>query len=115
MRDAEAALALAKSCQDDRELGSAIWVLRKILGDDVSRDEKGDPRRLSTQGVGDGPHCQRDQPGDAQQGHKSKAQHFEGRKLQVAEEAASESLVAVEPLAARCLGMGRSFPSSCSR
>ncbi len=106
VRDAEAALALAKSCQDDRELGSAIWVLQKILGDDVSRDEEGTPELR--QGVAADRIVSVTDP-EMRHGHKSKAQHFEGRKLQVAEEATSELLVAVEPLAAN-VGDGKEFP-----
>jgi transposase len=97
VQDAEAVLDLAVDQADDPEVRAAAWLLTKILGDDVSSDETGQPQ------LGEG--TARDRivsltDLEMRHGRKSAAQRFDGRKWQVAEEPTSELLVTLEPVPA---------------
>jgi len=103
VQDAEAVLDLALEQADDDEVRSAAWLLAKILGDDVTTDEQGDPQL--GQGVAEDRIVSVTDP-EMRHGHKSRARLFEGRKLQVATDQASELLLAAEPMPANA-GDGR--------
>jgi len=103
VQDAEAALDLASEQADDPEVRSAAWLLAKILGDDVVADEQGEPEL--GEGVAEDRIVSLTDP-EMRHGRKSAAQRFDGRKLQVAADQASELLLAVEPMAANA-GDGR--------
>jgi transposase len=92
--DARAALDLALADCDDADVRSAGWLLTKILGDDVVSDELGAPQ--IGRGVAPDRVISLTDP-DMRHGHKSEARHFDGRKVQVVTEAASELVLAVEP------------------
>jgi transposase len=95
--DAQAALGVALAQTDDAEVRAAGWLLTKILGDDLVTDEHGDPQ------IGRGVAADRvislTDP-ELRHGHKSEVKHFDGRKVQVATDAASELVLAVEPMPA---------------
>jgi hypothetical protein len=96
-QDAEAVLDLALAQADDPEVRAAAWLLTKILGDDVTTDEAGDPQ------IGEGTAPDRIvslTDVEMRHGRKSASQRFDGRKWQVAEEPTRELLVAVEPVPA---------------
>ena len=97
VQDAEAALDLALEQADDDEVRAAGWLLAKILGDDVTTDEQGEPQL--GQGVAEDRIVSLTDP-EMRHGHKSRARLFEGRKLQVATDQASELLLAAEPIPA---------------
>ena len=103
VQDAEAALDLAVEQADDAEVRSAAWLLTKILGDDVTIDEQGDPQ--IGQGVAEDRIVSVTDP-EMRHGRKSAAKRFDGRKLQVACDQGSGLLLAVEPTAANA-GDGR--------
>jgi len=103
VQDAEAALDLAVEQADDDEVRAAGWLLAKILGDDVTTDKHGDPQL--GQGVAEDRIVSLTDP-EMRYGHKSRARLFEGRKLQVATDQASELLLAAEPIPANA-GDGR--------
>lgn len=103
VQDAEDVLDLAVEHADDDEVRSAGWLLAKILGDDVTSDEQGDSQLR--QGVAEDRIVSLTDP-EMRHGHKSRARLFEGRKLQVAADQASELLLAVEPIPANA-GDGR--------
>jgi transposase len=92
--DAHAALDLALPACDDAEVRAAGWLLTKILGDDVVTDEQGDPQ--IGRGVAPDRVISLTDP-EMRHGHKSEVKHFDGRKVQVATDAASELVLAVEP------------------
>jgi len=97
VQDAEAVLDLAVEQADDPEVRVAAWLLTKILGDDVTTDETGQPQ------IGEGTAPDRIvslTDIEMRHGRKSAAQRFDGRKWQVAEELSSELLLAVEPVPA---------------
>jgi len=97
VQDAEAVLDLALDQADDPDVRAAAWLLTKILGDDVTTDETGQPQI----GAGTAPDRIVSLTDVAMRhGRKSAAQRFDGRKWQVAEEPTSELLVAVEPVPA---------------
>jgi transposase len=103
VQDAEAVLELALEQVDDPEVRAAAWLLTKILGDDVTTDETGQPQ------LGEGTAPDRIvslTDLEMRHGRKSAAQRFDGRKWQVAEEPGSELLLAVEPIPAN-VGDGR--------
>jgi hypothetical protein len=75
----------------------AGWLLTKILGDDLVTDEHGDPQ--IGRGVAPDRFVSLTDP-EMRHGHKSAVKHFDGRKLQVATEATSELLLAIEPIPA---------------
>jgi hypothetical protein len=95
--DAHAALEVALAESDDAEVRSAGWLLTKILGDDVVTDDQGAAQ--IGRGVAPDRVISLTDP-DMRHGHKSKAKHFDGRKVTVATDAASELVLAVEPLPA---------------
>ncbi len=103
VEDAEAVLDLAVEQADDDEVRTAGWLLAKILGDDVTTDEQGNP--LLGQGVAEDRIVSLTDP-EMRHGRKSRARLFEGRKLQVAADQASELLLAAEPMPANA-GDGR--------
>ena len=115
-QDAEAVLALALEQVADPEVRAAAWLLTKILGDDLTLDEAGEPQiaegtapdRIVSLTDLEMRHGRTHRPTlAAGQGHgQSAAQRFDGRKWQVAEEPGSELLVAVEPVPAN-VGDGR--------
>ena len=83
MQDAEAVLDLALAQADDPDVRAAAWLLTKILGDDVTTDETGEPQ------IGEGTAPDRIvslTDLEMRHGRKSAAQRFDGRKWQVAEE-----------------------------
>ncbi len=103
VEDAEAVLDLAVAQADDPEVRAAAWLLTKILGDDVTTDETGQPQ------LGQGTAPDRIvslTDVELRHGRKSAAQRFDGRKWQVAAELTSELLVAIEPVPAN-VGDGR--------
>jgi transposase len=103
VRDAEATLDLALHQADDLEVRTAAWLLTKILGDDLTTNEAGDPQ--IGQGVAEDRIVSLTDV-EMRHGRKSASQRFDGRKLQVAEEQSSELIVAIEPLPANA-GDGR--------
>jgi len=103
VQDAEAVLDLAVEQADDPEVRSAAWLLTKVLGDDVATNENGDPEIAD--GVAEDRIVSLSDP-EMRHGHKSAAQRFDGRKIQVAADQKSELLLAVEPTAANA-GDGR--------
>jgi transposase len=103
VRDAEATLDLALQQANEPDVRAAAWLLTKILGDDLTTDEAGDPQ--IGQGVAEDRIVSLTDP-DMRHGRKSASQRFDGRKLQVAEEQTSELIVAIEPVPANA-GDGR--------
>lgn len=103
VQDAEAVLDLVLEQADDDEVRAAGWLLAKILGDDVVTDKEGNPEL--GQGVAEDRIVSLTDP-EMRHGHKSRARLFEGRKLQVATDQASELLLAAEPIPAN-VGDGR--------
>jgi transposase len=97
VRDAEATLDLALKQADDPDVRAAAWLLTKILGDDLTTDEAGDPQ--IGQGVAEDRIVSLTDV-EMRHGRKSASQRFDGRKLQVAEEQTSELIVAIEPVPA---------------
>lgn len=95
--DAHAALELALAASDDAEVRAAGWLLTKILGDDLVTDGQGDPH--IGRGVAPDRVISLTDP-EMRHGHKTAAKHFSGRKVQVAIDAASELVLAVEPMPA---------------
>jgi len=95
--DARAVLDVALAQTDDAEVRAAGWLLTKILGDDLVADEHGDPQ--IGRGVAPDRTVSLTDP-ELRHGHKSEVKHFDGRKVQVATDAASELLLAVEPMPA---------------
>lgn len=96
VQDAEAVLELTKQT-DDSEVRSAAWLLTKILGDDVTTDEGGNPQ--IGKGVAEDRIVSLTDP-EMRHGRKSAAKRFDGHKIQVAADQQSELLLAVEPAAA---------------
>ena len=92
--DAHAALEVALAETDQAEVRAAGWLLTKILGDDLVTDEHGDPQ--IGRGVAPDRVMSLTDP-EMRHGHKSAAKHFDGRKVQVAVDAGSELVLAVEP------------------
>jgi len=103
VQDAEAALDLVVEQADDPEIRSAAWLLTKILGDDVTTDEHGEPQ--IGKGVAEDRIVSLTDP-EMRHGRKSAAKRFDGHKMQVAADQQSELLLAVEPVAANS-GDGR--------
>jgi len=95
--DAHAALDVALADSDQAEVRAAGWLLTKILGDDVVTNEHGDPQ--IGRGVAPDRIISLTDP-EMRRGHKSAAKHFDGRKVTVATDAASELVLAVEPMPA---------------
>jgi transposase len=96
VRDAEAALELVQDSEDPA-VRSTAWLLTKILGDDIESDEQGEPR--IAQGVAKDRIVSVTDP-EMHHGRKSGSRRFDGRKAQVAMDADSGLLLAVEPVPA---------------
>ncbi len=92
--DAHAALDVALAQSDDAEVRAAGWLLTKILGDDLVADDHGDPQ--IGHGVAPDRIISLTDP-QMRHGRKSTVKHFDGRKVQVAADAGSELVLAVEP------------------
>ena len=103
VRDAEATLDLALHQADDPDVRTTAWLLTKILGDDLTTDEAGQPQ--IGQGVAEDRIVSLTDV-EMRHGRKSASQRFDGRKLQVAEDQSSELIVAIEPVPANA-GEGR--------
>ncbi len=88
--DAHSVLELALGHTEDEEVRSLGWMLSKILGDDISFDEKG--KAEIAEGVAEDRIVSITDP-TIRHGHKSAAQRFDGDKLHVAEEPSSELLL----------------------
>jgi len=95
VRDAGSVLELASGQVDEEEVRTAAWLLTKILGDDVATEEEGDPKLR--QGVAEDRTVSMTDP-QMRHGRKSASQRFDGHKVHVAVEPASELLLAVEPM-----------------
>jgi hypothetical protein len=67
---------------------AAAWLLTKILGDDLTADERGDPQ--IGRGVAEDRIISLTGP-EMRHGRKSAAQRFDGRKVQVAQEPTTSS------------------------
>ena len=93
VRDAEAVLRLVQDSEDPA-VRSTAWLLAKILGDDIESDERGEPR--IAQGVAKDRIVSVTDP-EMRHGRKSGSRRFDGRKVQVAMDADSGLLLAVEP------------------
>ncbi|MFH1560410.1 MAG: IS1182 family transposase [Chloroflexota bacterium] len=88
--DAHSILELALEEAEDEEVRSLGWMLSKILGDDISFDEKGEAE--IAQGVAEDRIISVTDP-KLRHGRKSSAQRFDGPKLHVVEEPSSEMLL----------------------
>lgn len=88
--DTEAALALAQAHTDEPEVRETGWLLTKVLGDDVVRDDQGQAQL----GEGTAPDRILSVTDPAmRRGHKSKAQGFNGFKASVTTELKSELIL----------------------
>lgn len=86
VEDVERVLDLAAEQAEDTEVRTIGWVLTKILGDDVVRDEEGDPQ------IGEGTATDRIisiTDSDMRHGRKSGARRFDGFKSSVTTEQSS--------------------------
>ena len=110
VRDAEAALELVQH-SEDAAVRATAWLLAKILGDDIESDEPGEPRIV--QGVAKDRIVSVTDP-EMRHGRKSSSQRFDGRKVQVAADADSGLLLAVEPIPANS-GDGESLLETVER
>ena len=90
VEDAEAVLDLAVQQADEAEVRSLGWMLSKILGDDVERDEQGQPQI----GAGTAPDriISTTDP-QMRHGRKSASHRFDGYKTSVATEETSEMIL----------------------
>jgi len=98
VQDAEAALDLAAEEQcNDAEVLATAWLLVKILGDDIVRDEQGNPQ------LGEGTAPDRvisiTDP-EMRHGRKSGAQRFDGFKVAVSSELTSDMILDVVDIGA---------------
>ena len=97
VEDTERVLDLAAEQADDTEVRTIGWVLTKILGDDVVRDEEGDPQ------IGEGTATDRiismTDP-EMRHGRKSHARHFDGFKTSVTTELTSELILDIKDIPA---------------
>jgi len=97
VQDAEAALELVAAHLDNEEVRTFGWVLTKILGDDLDRDDPGTPK-LAQGTAPDRIISSTDT--EMRHGRKSAAQRFDGFKVSVATEADSELILDITDLAA---------------
>ena len=88
--DAHSVLELALEDAEDEEVRSLGWMLSKILGDDISFNEKGEAE--IAQGTAEDRIISVTDP-QMRHGRKSSAQRFDGEKLHVVEEPSSELLL----------------------
>jgi hypothetical protein len=96
-QDAEAVLDLAAEHADDAEVRATGWMLVKIMGDDIERDQQGNPQ--IAEGTAPDRIISVTDP-EMRHGHKSKAQRFNGFKLSVTTEQTSEMIVDVQDIPA---------------
>ena len=97
VRDVEAALDLAVEHADDPDVRVFGWLLTKILGDDVVKDEDGDPQ------IGEG--TARDRiisvtDPEMRHGRKSASRRFDGFKNSVATDVESELILDIKDVPA---------------
>jgi hypothetical protein len=95
--DADAALDLAAESGDDAEVRATGWLLTKILGDDLTVGEDGRP--TIAQGVAEDRVISWTDP-QMRHGRKTSTGRWDGAKLQVAEDRASELITGVAITAA---------------
>ena len=88
--DAHSVLELALEHTEDEAVRDSGWMLSKILGDDISFDEKGQAE--IGQGVAEDRIVSVSDP-TIRHGHKSSSHRFDGDKLHVVEEPSSELLL----------------------
>ena len=97
IQDAESALELAQTQNDDADVRSAGWLLTKILGDDIVMDDQGDPQ------IGVGVATERiisiTDP-EMRHGRKSKAQRFDGYKVSVSTESSHNFIMDIANVSA---------------
>jgi len=96
-QDADAVLDLVAEHPDDADVRATGWMLTKIMGDDVERDEQGHPQ--IAQGTAADRIISVTDP-EMRHGHKSKAQRFNGFKVSVTTEQSSELIVDVQDIPA---------------
>lgn len=96
-QDAEAVLDLAAEQADDPAVRAAGWLLVKIMGDDIERDEQGHPQLA--QGTAPDRIISVTDP-EMRHGHKSQAQRFNGFKVSVTTEQTSELIVDIQDIPA---------------
>ncbi len=96
-QDADAALALATEQLADPDVRSIGWLLVKIMGDDITLDDHGNPQ------IAEGTAPERiisiTEP-EMRHGRKSSAQRFDGFKAAVTIEQASEMLLDIQDIPA---------------
>jgi hypothetical protein len=96
-QDAEAALELATTQMDDADVRSTGWLLVKIMGDDIVKDEQGQPQ------IGEGTAPDRIisiTDAEMRHGRKSSAQRFDGFKTATTTEQSSELIVDIQDMPA---------------
>ena len=105
VQDAEAVLDLAVEQADDPEVRAAAWLLTKILGDDVTTDETGEPQ------IGEGTAPDRIvslTDIEMRHGRKSAAHRFDGPQVASGRRAQSELLRGGGTRASQCRRWSRS-------
>jgi hypothetical protein len=95
--DADAALGLAAGYVDDAEVRATGWLLTKILGDDLTVGTDGKP--TIAPGVAEDRLISWTDP-QLRQGRKTSTGRWDGAKLELAEDRASELITGVEVVAA---------------
>ncbi len=96
-QDAEAVLDLAGEHNDDPNVRATGWLLVKIMGDDLERDEQGRPQ-IATGTASDRIISLTDP--EMRHGRKSKAQRFDGFKVSVATDQSSELILDIQDMKA---------------
>jgi transposase len=96
-QDAEAALELASEHSDDSDVRSTGWLLVKIMGDDIVRDDQGQPQ--IARGTAPDRIISITEP-EMRHGHKSKAMRFDGFKAAVTTEQSSEMILDIQDMPA---------------
>ena len=97
VQDAEAVLEVASQHADDADVRQTGWLLTKILGDDLVRDEHGEPQ--IAEGTAPDRIISITDP-EMRHGRKSQAQRFDGFKAAVAVDAESELILDVAAVTA---------------
>jgi transposase len=96
-QDAEAALDLASAHMDDDDVRSTGWLLVKILGDDLTQDDQGQPQ--IAEGTAPDRIVSITDP-EMRHGRKSSAQRFDGFKAAVTTEQSSEMILDIQDMRA---------------
>lgn len=96
-QDAEAVLDLASEHSDDADVRATGWLLVKILGDDLERDDQGRPQ--IAKGTAPDRIISVTEP-EMRHGRKSKAQRFDGFKVSVATDQSSELILDIQDMKA---------------